>query len=127
MSSPSEDVAEKERQPSRGEVASSNDKIIAIKNARNDLALEGEELHTMKAQHWMKGLTLRNNDTKTRFRNDFVEKIKELDEEDAENDTEFNGFVPHDYSQLANDLEVFCVSAKGYQQLQGWVSCFQSL
>ncbi|KAI1267365.1 hypothetical protein F5Y18DRAFT_336204 [Xylariaceae sp. FL1019] len=62
----------------------------------------------------------RNEYSKTSIRRQFVQGIKELDEENAEHDKLGNSDPeqsPQDYEQLARSVAVFCVSSQAYQGL----------
>ena len=66
---------------------------------------------------------------------DYAALIKDMDQEiAAEDDDDFNPDCDaRDYTKVAQDLPVFCVSARGYQSLKGRlrkdraVNCFQKL
>lgn len=64
----------------------------------------------------------RNEWSRKRIRDDFAEGIKELDQENAAEESPDN-FDPdeemRDYGQVANSLPVFCVSSRAYQRLSG--------
>jgi hypothetical protein len=64
----------------------------------------------------------RNDYSRSAIQQDFAAGIRELDQENAE-DEDPDNFDPYedirDYDEVANSLPVFCVSSRAYQKLSG--------
>lgn len=80
---------------------------------------EKSEIEAVVARACIDG---RNDYSRDAIREDYAAGIKELDQEIAPEEDEEN-FDPdtdvRDYDEVARSLPVFCVSARGYQKLQG--------
>jgi Dynamin family len=92
----------------------------AIRYTQEQLDSTTKEIQERSAQIFIKGLALRNANTKANFKSDFVKNIRQMDDDELEDDPDFDPSQDfRDYNALKSSLNVFCVSAKGYQQLKG--------
>lgn len=82
------------------------------------------EKRRSKIQNTMNTICIagRNDHSKSAIQQDFAAGIKELDQENAQEEDEDN-FNPEeelrDYAEVARLLAVFCVSSRAYQKLSG--------
>lgn len=75
--------------------------------------------HDIRALIFTKSLILRNDDIKRRFRSDYIDKIRKLDDSEAEADPDFDSSDSvRDYDGVARDMKVFYTFVKGYQQFK---------
>jgi hypothetical protein len=93
-----------------------------IKTARKELKPIEDEESAIDAKMSALCIAGRNEYSRSAIQQDFAAGIKELDQENAEEEDPEN-FNPEedlrDYDQVARDLPVFCVSSRAYQQLSG--------
>lgn len=107
-----------QRKATRKQRAALNNDIKDLKEEIN-LSKETEKrVKAVIAQACIKG---RNGYSKQAIQQDFAAGIRELDQENAQEEDAEN-FNPEedirDYDEIAKSLPVFCVSSRGYQQLQ---------
>lgn len=93
--------------------------ILEIRSEVNDLEEQIKKLGNKIASHC---ILARNDYSTGAIQNDFASGLEELDREAAE-DADSENFDPEaqlrDYTEVANQLPVFCVSSRGYQKLRG--------
>ncbi|KAF2139631.1 uncharacterized protein K452DRAFT_300175 [Aplosporella prunicola CBS 121167] len=94
-------------------------KISEIQDEQKDLRKKHSKL---RAEISAKCISGRNNYSRHSIQHDFAAGIKELDQENAQDEDEEN-FDPdtdiRDYAEVARSLPVFCVSSRAYQKLCG--------
>lgn len=93
--------------------------ILEVRSEVNDLEKQIKKLENRIASHC---ILARNDYSTGAIQNDFASGLEELDREAAE-DADSENFDPEvqlrDYTEVANQLPVFCVSSRGYQKLRG--------
>lgn len=91
-----------------------------IKDLRKHLAKVEEEEAECDSRQSELCIAGRNEYSRSAIRQDFAAGIKELDQENAEEEDPDN-FNPEedvrDYDEVARSLPIFCVSSRGYQKL----------
>ncbi|KAK3067558.1 hypothetical protein LTR53_015506 [Teratosphaeriaceae sp. CCFEE 6253] len=96
-----------------------DDEIDVLSKRLGLLEEEEEEIDAQESALCIRG---RNEYSRHAIRQDFADGIRELDQENAEEEDPDN-FDPtqdaRDYEQVARDLPVFCVSSRAYQKLAG--------
>lgn len=106
-----------DKKKARRERAEIDLKIKSLKRELSSLEKEYEELETKMSAVCIAG---RNDYSKTAIQSDFAAGIKELDQENAQEEDE-EAFNPdedvRDYEEVARSLPVFCVSSRAYQKL----------
>ncbi|CAG8951269.1 hypothetical protein HYFRA_00008018 [Hymenoscyphus fraxineus] len=108
-----------DKKKARRERAEIDLKVKALKEEQTALTKTYEELETKMSAVCIAG---RNDYSKTAIQTDFAAGIKELDQENAQEEDE-ETFNPdediRDYEEVARSLPVFCVSSRAYQKLCG--------
>ncbi|WEW55281.1 hypothetical protein PRK78_000710 [Emydomyces testavorans] len=117
------------------ETADSREKHVSARDIRRELYARREELAkhikaidrqiAMEKDHEAKVILsfesecviTRNKNVKLAIQQDFAEGIREMDL--ADEDVNSIGASDQDYENIAKSLPVFCISARGYQQLRG--------
>lgn len=93
--------------------------ILEVRSEVSDLDKRIKKLTNKVASYC---ILARNKYSTGAIQNDFASGLEELDREAAE-DADGENFDPEaqlrDYSEVANQLPVFCVSSRGYQKLKG--------
>lgn len=93
--------------------------ILEIRSEVSDLDKRIKKLENKIASYC---ILARNKYSAGAIQNDFATGLEELDREAAE-DADGENFDPEaqlrDYTEVANQLPVFCVSSRGYQKLKG--------
>jgi hypothetical protein len=107
------------KKKARKEKAAFDVKIKEIREELRKLEKDSDEIDTRMRAVCIKG---RNKYSKGAIQQDFAAGIKELDQENAEEEDAEN-FNPEedarDYDAVAKSLPVFCVSSRAYQQMNG--------
>ncbi|EOA88473.1 uncharacterized protein SETTUDRAFT_107546 [Exserohilum turcica Et28A] len=102
----------------RDEVIRSEEAIFELNNQFDKLKAEGD---MMRVKVCRMCIAERNVYSKTAIQQHFAAGIKEMDQQDAEQDED--NFDPEkeirDYDQVAQSLPVFCVSSRAYQKICG--------
>ncbi|KAK5710822.1 hypothetical protein LTR15_012799 [Elasticomyces elasticus] len=121
----SEDISEKLadlkqlKKEARRERTSIDSEITALKGKLKPIEAEEKEIDAKMSAICIRG---RNEYSRDAIRQDFADGIRELDQENAEEEDP-DAFDPtediRDYEQVARDLPVFCVSSRAYQKLEG--------
>lgn len=108
-----------DKKKARRERADIETKVKSLKGELAGLKKEYDELETKMSAVCIAG---RNDYSKTAIQSDFAAGIKELDQENAQEEDE-EAFNPdddaRDYEEVARSLPVFCVSSRAYQKLSG--------
>lgn len=93
--------------------------ILEVRAEVSDL---GERIKKLENKIASYCILARNKYSTGAIQNDFASGLEELDREAAE-DADGENFDPEaqlrDYTEIANQLPVFCVSSRGYQKLKG--------
>lgn len=93
--------------------------VLGLRSEVNDLDKKITKLQNKIASYC---ILARNGYSTGAIQNDFASGLEELDREAAE-DVDGENFDPEaqlrDYTEVANQLPVFCVSSRGYQKLRG--------
>lgn len=93
--------------------------VLEVRAEVDDLEKRIKKLENRIASYC---ILARNKYSTGAIQNDFASGLEELDREAAE-DADGEGFDPktqlRDYTEVANQLPVFCVSSRGYQKLKG--------
>lgn len=93
--------------------------VLGLRSEVNDIDKEIQKLQNRIASYC---ILARNGYSTGAIQNDFASGLEELDREAAE-DADGDNFDPEvqlrDYTEVANQLPVFCVSSRGYQKLRG--------
>lgn len=96
-----------------------NSKLSALRVETKNLKLNKDKLEADMNAICING---RNNYSRGAIQQDFAAGIKELDQENA-NEEDADNFNPdediRDYGEVAQSLPVFCVSSRAYQKLSG--------
>ena len=107
------------RKDSRGQKREIIDKMAEIRKTMNETKDAESKISSKIIARCISG---RNQYSKRAIQQDFAAGIKELDQEIAAEEDE-EKFDPdaevRDYDEVAEKLEVFCISSRGYQKLQG--------
>ncbi|KAK3655764.1 hypothetical protein LTR56_003413 [Elasticomyces elasticus] len=121
----SDDISEKLadlkqlKKEARRERTSIDGEITAVKEKLKPIEAEEKEIDAKMSAICIRG---RNEYSRDAIRQDFADGIRELDQENAEEEDP-DAFDPtediRDYEQVAKDLPVFCVSSRAYQKLEG--------
>jgi len=93
-----------------------------IREIRKRLSPLDEEETTIDTKQNALCIAGRNQYSRTAIQEDFAAGIRELDQENAEEEDPDNfdpGAEIRDYEKVARDLPVFCVSSRAYQKLSG--------
>ncbi|KAK3706114.1 hypothetical protein LTR37_012941 [Vermiconidia calcicola] len=103
----------------RSELGNLKDQIRALTAEITQIEEEEADLDTRQNELCIAG---RNDYSRSAIRQDFAAGIRELDQENAEEEDPDN-FNPEedirDYDEVAQSLPVFCGSSRAYQQLSG--------
>ncbi|KAK3723591.1 hypothetical protein LTR37_001843 [Vermiconidia calcicola] len=103
----------------RSELGNLKDQIRELTSEITQIEEEEADLDAHQNELCIAG---RNDYSQSAIRQDFAAGIKELDQENAEEEDPDN-FNPEedirDYDEVAQSLPVFCVSSRAYQQLSG--------
>jgi hypothetical protein len=107
------------RRDGRHEKARIDDQIKGLKSQIVQIEKESEQLDDKLSAKCIAG---RNEYSRAAIRQDYASGIRELDQEIAEEEDAAN-FDPEvdrrNYDEVADNLPVFCVSARAYQKLKG--------
>ncbi|KAK5708963.1 hypothetical protein LTR17_020189 [Elasticomyces elasticus] len=107
------------KKEARRERTSIDGEITALKEKLKPIEAEEKEIDAKMSAICIRG---RNEYSRDAIRQDFADGIRELDQENAEEEDP-DAFDPtediRDYEQVAKDLPVFCVSSRAYQKLEG--------
>lgn len=113
------DELKQQKRDARKERSTIDDRI---KELQAQLVPLNEEVEDIDAQQNSLVIAGRNEYSRSAIRKDFADGIRELDQENAEEEDP-DSFNPEedlrDYDQVARDLPVFCVSSRAYQELNG--------